>query len=323
VERYVGLDLLRGLSAISILLYHLSGQSLFFSGLYIFTDIFFMISGYVLLPTYPNPENAAQRKKWIIHRLIRLQPILLISTVFTIILVVLSGSQRVSVNITSIVGSIFLMQVFIPAAQALNTPLWSLSSEMIVNLLFLICSKKKSTILLLIFLLIGFQALAYLTVADLDYSSGITAVVRCATSFLIGVFLRILKINPIIQLVSRFWPISAILGYLTAVLFGEKHLFLSVGLMIPMFWKFTQLNVKGALKPISTFGRKYSYAFFVVHFPLVIYSDTLRDNFLSLYSEFYIWKVLQFGLVSIASLILAIVFSSLSKNISRTLLTKF
>lgn len=126
------------------------------SSLYLCVDLFFILSGFVLEPSFPKRRNLRDFINFTTRRYIRLAPMLYSTLIFSIIYQVAivlknsfeGGVGRPSLNLTltSIVFSLLFLQIFSNQAILLNYPMWSLSAEWIVNLLLVFPLSGKSRI---------------------------------------------------------------------------------------------------------------------------------------------------------------------------------
>ena len=149
-KRYVLLDGMRGVAALSIMIYHLWLNGMWWaSGFNIVVDFFFVLSGFVLAPSLVSTISNYKRK-FILNRVIRLFPMIIM---FFIALFAVNVSKSLLPKINLFVdgyspsifiyfGAFFLLQIFYSPFIHVNTPLWSLSAEMFVNLLAIIFSQK-------------------------------------------------------------------------------------------------------------------------------------------------------------------------------------
>ena len=213
--RYDTLDILRGVAAIAVLLFHLklqpSSPSLVPHG-YLAVDFFFMMSGFVLAHGY---EQALQtRLPWrtfLIMRVIRLYPLALLGAGMG--LAVLSVSThafpQVSGSTLSSFAGAALNCFMLPSplawsrsAQPLypaDIPLWTLALEFGINLLWAWAGPRMSTVKLAAFALASWVVVAILTMqagtADLGYDAATLwgGVARVCFGFPLGVVLYRLR----------------------------------------------------------------------------------------------------------------------------------
>ena len=76
-KRYVLLDGMRGIAALSIMIYHLWLNGMWWaSGFNIVVDFFFVLSGFVLAPSLLSTKRN-YKKKFVLNRVIRLFPMII------------------------------------------------------------------------------------------------------------------------------------------------------------------------------------------------------------------------------------------------------
>lgn len=133
-ERYVILDGMRGIAALSIMIYHLWLQGMWWaSGFNIVVDFFFVLSGFVLAPSLVSTTSNYKRK-FILNRVIRLFPMIIMFFIalFAIEIIILFFPQinlfvdGYSPQLFILFGAFFLLQIFYAPFIGVNTPLWSL-----------------------------------------------------------------------------------------------------------------------------------------------------------------------------------------------------
>lgn len=151
----------RGIAALLVALYHLKIGSEHFSLIrngYLFVDLFFVLSGFVIAATYGNAiRNAADLRYFIVRRIGRLFPLLAFSTIIFVLgsnaiilakkLAISSGHAGMLNNpgaleyLVPSVGEILATLTFTHALGIfdhliLNTPTWSISVEFYTYILF-------------------------------------------------------------------------------------------------------------------------------------------------------------------------------------------
>lgn len=151
----------RGLAALIVALYHLKIGTQDWSVLrngYLFVDLFFVLSGFVICAAYSNRMNSGEDfRSFFIRRTGRLLPLLLFTTLFFILVqngIILAKRLAVSAGYTGLLGSPDALQYVVPDPVQLlsvatfthgmglfndlilNTPSWSISTEFFTYLLF-------------------------------------------------------------------------------------------------------------------------------------------------------------------------------------------
>ncbi len=146
------LDALRGIAAIGVVVFHMSGAftPMAAPGGYLAVDLFFMMSGVVLANAY-EPRFAAGMGigNFMRARLIRLYPLYVVGTLLGIAVTVASLHGRNTQNWdgASLRQAVALATVFLPNLSGrpvdtlfpLNIPCWSLFFELLVNFLYVLC----------------------------------------------------------------------------------------------------------------------------------------------------------------------------------------
>lgn len=163
VARYKVLDGLRGIAAIGVLLWHLSiiGLPHIAPHGYLAVDFFFLLSGFVISHSYQERLSSMLFHDFLKLRIIRIFPLctlgILVGSVYFIIRYFARRDSQYSIN-DILFGTLFnlflLPKPWISGAPTdtifpSNTPLWSLSLEMLVNLFWAFAAYKvRSRVLL-------------------------------------------------------------------------------------------------------------------------------------------------------------------------------
>ena len=176
----------RGLAALLVALYHLkvgAGDWAAIRHGYLFVDLFFVLSGFVIASAYSSRmESAADLRSFVIRRVGRLWPLLVFSTIVFILmqnLIVAGKRAAVAAGHTSLLGSPGALDWAIPDAGQLlavatfthalnlfddlilNTPTWSISTEFFTYLLFaLVCLVLRGRARLVCYALLAVAAFA-------------------------------------------------------------------------------------------------------------------------------------------------------------------
>ena len=196
-QRFVALDFLRGVAAIGVLARHAFPVSVYTDPLPYLVDFFFVLSGFVLEPIYPNANNFVKgSKNFILKRIVRFWPMVICVLTAQFIREVWFNSN-ITHSAISVVLAYALLQVFSMQSAKILYPLWSLSAEWIVNVLsipFTLHRKYLSGFVLIILgycmmmpalLHNGFQSSIHLPI------TGFPAIGRAVVGIGIGLTLRI------------------------------------------------------------------------------------------------------------------------------------
>jgi len=174
---------LRGIAALLVAVFHFemaiarfvpAKQTMFFEKSYLMVDLFFVMSGFIILHVYGDSFMQSITKinlrKFIVARFARIYPLHFFSLMLLVILVVAFSPAGTYPNLietpASIPTSIFLLHsYYIHKIYTWNIPSWSISAEwaayIIFPLLALFINKKKA---IAVVTLILFVAAAYLSI---------------------------------------------------------------------------------------------------------------------------------------------------------------
>ncbi len=141
-QRFLGLDGLRGICAVAVMLGHC--ELLFRPGVivchaYLAVDMFFMLSGFVISASYDRRlAEGLSVRRFLVARLRRLAPVYWGGMALCAMAALLSPHQSTAVLAATIVMGTFLIPVFGPGtfAYPVNFVAWTLMWELIVNLAY-------------------------------------------------------------------------------------------------------------------------------------------------------------------------------------------
>ncbi len=151
-HRFVVLDGLRGLAAIGVVAFHVArdGSPVWvLDPLYLLVDFFFVLSGFVLLPSLPRTFSNFGRESFTfaLKRIVRLWPMVLAVTTFSALsykFMVWDTHRQgngfdydLARTAHNYFAALLLLQIWVPKALLLVTPLWSLSAEWFANLVYI------------------------------------------------------------------------------------------------------------------------------------------------------------------------------------------
>lgn len=288
-RRFELLDLARGIAAFSILLFHAYPMPIF-STLYTFVDFFFVLSGFVLAPSYLRAANLKEALQFLVNRAYRLFPMVFATLLFVLgiqVIVDLKHSMageidnpRVDTGLLTLLFAFSLLQIFSNPATLLNPPLWSLSAEWLSNTLVL----SRPFFRWLnppFFLVIGCLLILYYQFSGQGWQEQLG---RAIFGFYFGIILRQLGTKKnlgfkngllisllIVVLVNvSIYFVGPKLSYLSPLTYGLAIIQLSC----------ISIRANSTLGKIANLFGKYSYGFYAWHFPLLSLSAILMKNFL-------------------------------------------
>ena len=204
-HRFVALDSLRGIAALSIAYFHLGGDGLllgstFHSRLSIAVDFFFVLSGFVIFASYH--ERLAQgfsTARFMLLRIGRLWPlhvaILLAFVALEFVPLAIgdgSGAFTGRRTLETLPANLLLLQTYVhPEGMTWNGPSWSISVELGLYLLAALLLSRVPRMAPFVFAALAIAA--GITLASVDWKAypgfafGVTAVLRGIGGFGLGV----------------------------------------------------------------------------------------------------------------------------------------
>ena len=315
MRKFYYIELLRFFTALSVLLYHYQHffepyssfskiniiDNKFVQPFYTFLEIFYnygdygvpmfwAISGFVFAFVYLDKQKKISGKKFFINRFSRLYPLhfatLMIVTLLQIINYELLGNFQIYQ--LNDIYHFFLNLFFISAwgfekGYSFNGPIWSVSVELIIYILFFISiiflNKYKIKCALVIYLLL---LIADKTEIDGGDPSVIALFVDCGKLFFSGtlVFFIYEKVNKKLYLL----PLSVILILFSFV--GNFKIFLFFPSILLLFVAL-EIFIHENFKKIFEFFGNLTYAMYLIHIPVQILIITIFGYF-NIYSEIFI-----------------------------------
>ena len=271
------LDGARGVAALSVLLFHTLGSEFkAFSNLYIAVDFFFVLSGFVLAPAFARVTNLSTALAFLKSRFFRIFPMVLAVITFTVLYDLLliakhlffgeNQTKSIILSVPTILFSLLMLQVFYKPAVLVDYPIWSLSAEWLANIIVVAVDSffRKKT-----FLSVIFGALLLFISALID-SEVLNQLGRAVWGFSIGlvafeyqsIYFRLAKS---IKLIA----ISLIPVYLMIPDLGVFQSLISVWPFVAGIVILSQQVVSVHTSKICSFLGKYSYGFYLWHFPML------------------------------------------------------
>jgi len=290
--RMFALDGARGLAAFSVLLFHVLGPEFrAFAHLYIAVDFFFVLSGFVLAPSLARVTNLHTAMIFLRSRFLRIFPMVLAVITFTVSYDLLligkhlilgeSQSEPIILSIPTFAFSILMLQVFYKPAVLVDYPVWSLSAEWIANISVAALNSvfRKKTFLAVMF---GGLMIIYSALTDSEIFNQLG---RAVWGFSIG--LIAFELQGIYARHSLSIKIIAALllpVYLILPSLGAIQSLISVWPFVAGILILARQRVPLRTSKICTFVGKYSYGFYLWHFPMLsavgfIIRDLNASNF--------------------------------------------
>tara|TARA_A100001011_G_C14298329_1_gene839528 strand:+ start:89 stop:1102 length:1014 start_codon:yes stop_codon:yes gene_type:complete len=280
-NRIASLELLRFLASISVVIFHYKNvlvgtdyklvAELPFNNLlnllhiygYYGVHIFFSISGFIFAYTYLDKDTSA--KTFFVNRFARLYPLHFLTLTIIIFLEFLDpiffNEYNQKNGIFNDLYHFFLQIFFISYwglenGHSFNTPIWSVSVEIIMYIMFFLLIKSLKlivnfSIILLFLLLYKFSPI------EIRYS-------EFAILFFSGVLIyQIIKFNrmKIQLLISLFILILSLLGNFKILIFAPS---------LVMFIVLIEKYVKKQIRPIFVNLGSITYSTYLIHYPILL-----------------------------------------------------
>ena len=199
---------LRGVAAVSVLLYHIPHNPTFeafriplFSRSYLAVDLFFILSGFVISFGYHdrvvNHLGRASYVDFLINRMARVWPLHLIVTLVFMARMILnvSGNQPIDLNAVNVISNIFMVQSWGWGTQPIAGNSWSVSTEIAAYLIYpliaIIAFSRwawvQGLICVGILTLVARSGLGASGPLDVNDSDTVLTLLRCLAGFSLGV----------------------------------------------------------------------------------------------------------------------------------------
>ncbi|MBX2869992.1 MAG: acyltransferase [Acidiferrobacterales bacterium] len=302
---FTKLDSLRGIAACMIVLYHspLSYSEhpvSFITNSYLFVDLFFLLSGFVVSYAYADRiKNGLSLKTYFVLRLGRVYPLhlfmLIVFVLYTIFKAYLysrgiGGEQSFeNNNVYSVITNFFLIHsIGVHDYLTWNYPSWSISVEFFTYIIFfllLVSVDRDETIIIpLAISFIGYFVLLFIIGADLQvtYNFGL---IRCVSAFYLGVLLlRIRRTINASYLKMNVLEVSSFSLMVVAICLAHKSWHFQM-LAIASFFCVIYVNTSsqsGILgcvfnsSLIRTIG-KWSYSIYMTHALIISFTRSFSE----------------------------------------------
>lgn len=307
-QRYLILDGLRGVAAVAVLCYHLYEAIAFAAGApeqqmfhgFLAVDFFFLLSGFVMGYAYDDRWDRMSVREFVVRRIIRLHPMVVMGVVLGAIAFWLQGSvawDGTSVPVGTLLWATLLGLFLIPASGRmdvrgntemfpLNGPHWSLFFEYIGSWIYALVLRRFSTAQLRLWVFIAFCALglngflqgegfiAYGWSAEpLNMLGGFF---RLAFGYPAGLLLarHFRKVNPSPMGKYVFWLTALVLvGLLSVPNLGDASMpyqLLCLSVLFPfIIWFGARGAVSELQQPLLSWLGRISYPLYAIHYPLI------------------------------------------------------
>jgi peptidoglycan/LPS O-acetylase OafA/YrhL len=329
---YEVLDGLRGVAAVSIVVFHflefvyLDYSKNFLGHGFLAVDFFFCLSGFVIGYAYDDRVEKIGVWKFFKARLIRLHPLVILGSIFGLLgfLVDPFSDQHAHYTTGKLVliflSSIFLIPFPVMAERGFglfgfNTPSWSLFFEYVANIVYVLILYKMRRRYLLFMLILSAGALCFVSyragtlIGGWDGNSFWDGCARISYSFLAG--LLVYRFNWIIKTRLGFIGLSVLL-LLTFIVPYFKWNWLVESLIVLFYFPLLIAAGAGAVltkgfKKLCVFLGKISYPLYMTHIPVIwMFGNYYNNHKVGTFQLFFIitaGTVLLFGLAYLVMVI--------------------
>lgn len=278
-RHYPQLDGLRGVAAAAVALGHAAsnlGSPIAFQNTALAVDLFFTLSGFVLVHAYGEAiRRDGSFIRYIKARLVRLYPLVILGTALGIFSAIAQHGIR-SVTVKATFLSVALIPSFGEVAFPFNPPLWSLSFEMVASVLFGLglWNTKNIKLLSVLTLILGAILVAGIfhrgsidagwSVSSIHYGA-----LRTVFGFTVGVLLYRVHLDRPSRAHTPYWFLATLLAM---ILVAPESLVIqasSIAIIFPiMILLSASSNSLGS--QVTKWSGALSYPIYVIHYPIII-----------------------------------------------------
>jgi peptidoglycan/LPS O-acetylase OafA/YrhL len=283
---YASLDGLRGVAALAVVLYHYASDLIAPHG-YLAVDLFFAMSGFVIASAYEAKlQSGLDLRGFLGIRARRLAPLWMLGAIVGFVLTAgwMPGPTPLPVLVILAACALLLVPhaTTLVGAFPLNTSLWSLHVELVVNLAYARFAQRLTTRRMLVLAGCSYLALTAiaLSVGALSHGTSpldlLVGYLRALVCFPLGVVLwRVRERLPHIRFgAAGLLAVTALLltgfGLAPHSLAGVLYDLAFVGLVVPMLVVTAVRNEPSArLRPFFASLGGWSYAIYALHQPII------------------------------------------------------
>ncbi|MFW2831104.1 acyltransferase family protein [Sphingomonas sp. ID0503] len=292
-QRNYGLDGMRGVAAIWVVFFHASVLGLPLApGGYLAVDFFFILSGFVVQRAYAERLRSTMSLwQFVEVRLVRLYPLFLLGLLIGLgraagaIITQDPRAPDIGEVLTSLVFNLFFLPtpLVLSSIFPMNAPSWSLSLEVMINLVFAIGLFRAKSRTIVVLCIAGAAGMIFASVQTGDLDVGVRwetylgGVSRVFWGFGIGVLMGRLLSAPPSPRIRPLWLGGALLLLIAAMsapvspsLRPLYDVFAAIFLFPVVLLVGIRCRVEGKLaKALGALG-DISYPLYAVHYPLIL-----------------------------------------------------
>ena len=290
---YASLDLLRGVAALCVLLYHtdflFDARGIILPKAYLCVDFFFALSGFVIAANYSlEARPTIFFKQFLVARVARLWPLLAASVAIGFFVMGAKLYQDFHyVDTLPIIGSAVFNGLMLPSffqpysidrLYIFNGAAWSIFFELMINIVYFIFFRKLLSKYLLIVLLLSWCALFWSAFSnqglDVGWSSQnfIYGFARVFYSFILGLVIFSGRVFDRFR-ISAFWLVLMAILFVFTLQFdlGWIYDLTIITLVFPVILIVSvNSDVVGNTKAIAHFVGDISYSVYLLKTPVIV-----------------------------------------------------
>lgn len=293
-ERLVALDGLRGVAALSVLLYHVGQHYSLrpFPRGYLAVDFFFVLSGFVISCAYREKLVAGMTVRHFLElRAVRMMPLFVLGVSLGIFRLIAAVALRDAnaLGMETVIKVAFCNLLLLPSFVTnelfpSNQPGWSLFFELCINVIFaaMLIRLKGSWLIL-----VGFLGLLLLLFGDLahgnlnvgwDWATFYGGAGRTLWAFIVGVIIS-RSIRPTDLGVVHYLPFVFLLAaaliatfhFSLIPAFSPAYDLVAACVVAPLIvYAGAKSNIRGPLAGTAAFMGDLSYPLYAIHYPLLL-----------------------------------------------------
>ena len=254
----------------------------FFANSYLFVDLFFMLSGFIMMEAYGRKLGSTLGSLSISatfsfyrKRLTKILPnyyVWLTASILVVIgtNIVLGEDKQLNCYPDAVFKHLLLIQNLMGTCKYFNTPLWSIAVEVAAYFIFPLLLIFLRNVVLLALFAIGLYLAIFSLHPNIDLLSGLPSIHRCMAGFISGMLAH--KLVSAIQLARYLsnWAIIVFAALIATISLGQEIVAIILMLALVIITTENQgvLQRIFQAKPLYMIGRA-SFTLYLVHAPVL------------------------------------------------------
>lgn len=281
---YSALDAMRGAAAVTIAIFHMrSDTSIPIPSAFLAVDFFFLLSGFVIAHAYDRRlSEGLGFLAFMKLRLVRLYPLIFLGGAIAaakaaseLFLGDGQGDPLSAYQIAAgfVLGTLLLPMPFSGQRMFLNSPAWSLMSEMIANAIYAALFPFMTTRVLGAIIFAGLVGLAFTAGTHGTLHAGVVwpelieAISRVMFSFFLGVL--IYRFKALVTFKRQINPTVALVGLVAALCMPHESAVYHLLFVVALGPVLLILGANSKPVPFSSFMGDMSFTLYAIHRPLL------------------------------------------------------